>query len=253
MEETKQSELNLMDLVGILKRCWILMLIVAVVVTLLTYIIAVNTHQDEYTATVGLWAYRSDDGASENISQNYYATILSAQYVDEYMEMVTSNNVVEKVLADQNLTISKKQLLRMVDIKQKDSSGNSTLFYLSVTAASPESAQRLSEAWSRVLCSHINGMTEKNVIIVFDPATMPDEPSNPISLLKILLLAFACAAVVYGIFFVRFLLDDKINSAEDVEKYLDLHVLGAIPDKNQLTRRRSKGAYYAQSGDVKLN
>ena len=54
--------------------------------------------------------------------------------------------------------------------------------------------------------------------------------------------------------FVRFLMDDKVNTAEDVERYLGLHVLGAIPDKTQLMRKRSKGAYYYSSqNEEKLN
>ena len=254
MEETKQLDLTFADLLGIFKRCWILMAAVAVVVTVLTYVVMVNTHQDEYTSTVGMWAYRTgSDDDSGNVQENYYGNMMSTQQIDEYMEIAQSRIVLEKVIADQNLTISTKQLSKMLNIYQKGNANTSTLFYLSVTAKSPESAQRLGEAWSRITYEHINGLVDKDVLLEFDPANLPETPSNPISLLKILLIAFACAVIVYGVYFVRFLMDDKVNNAEDVEKYLNLHVLGAIPDKNQLARRRSKGAYYAQSGNVKLN
>ena len=255
MEENKQLDLTFSDLLGIFKRCWILMAAVALVVTILTYVIMVNTHQDEYTSTVGMWAYRTgSDDDTGNVQENYYGTIMSTQNIDEYMEIAQSRIVLERVIADQNLTITPKKLAKMLDASQKGNANTSTLFYLSVTAASPESARRLGEAWSRVACEYINeDLVKKDVVLVFDPAPLPDQPSNPISLLKILLIAFACAVIVYGVYFVRFLMDDKVNNAEDVEKYLDLHVLGAIPDKNQLSRRRSKGAYYAQSRDVKLN
>lgn len=258
MEETKQIDITFSDLFGIFKRCWILMIAVAVVIAILATVIVSNLHQDEYTSEVGLWAYRtgSEDDSTGNVQQNYYANIMSTQQIDEFMEIAQSRTVLEKVIADQNLTISPKELTKMIKVTQKGSAGSSTIFYLSVTAATPESANRLGEAWSRVTCEFINGKLEKNVLLEFDNASLPQEPSNPFSVLKLLLIAFAGAVIVYGVYFVRFLMDDKVNTAEDVEKYLDLHVLGAIPDKTQLTRKRSKGGYYyasSQSDAPKLN
>ena len=256
MEENKQLDLTLSDLFGVFKRCWIIMVVAAVVIALLTSIIVINTRQDEYTSTVGMWAYRTgaDDNNTGNVQQTYYATIISSQSIDEFMEIAQSGIVLEKVIADQNLTISKKELSKMLEVSQNSNSSDSTIFYLSVTAATPEAAKRLGEAWSRVICEYINGLVQKDVLLMFDPATLPEQPSNPFSVIKVLLVAFIGALVVYGVYFVRFLMDDKVNTAEDVERYLGLHVLGAIPDKTQLMRKRSKGAYYYSSqNEEKLN
>lgn len=254
MEENKQMEITFSNLFDIFKRCWILMAVVCVMTAILSYVIMVNTHQDEYTSTVGMWAYRTgaEDDSTGNVQQNYYATIMSTQNIDEFMEIAQSGIVLDKIIADQNLTVSKKELSKMLKVSQKGDA-SSTIFYLSVTAATPESAKRLGDAWSRVTCDYINGLVQKEVVLVFDPAPLPMQPSNPLSILKILLIAIVGAIIVYGVYFVRFLMDDKVNSAEDVEKYLGLHVLGAIPDKSQLQRRRSRSAYYARTDEAKLN
>ena len=255
MEENKHLELTFSDLFAVFKRCWIIMAVVGLLVTVLSYVVMVNSHVDKYTATVGMWAYRtgSEDGSTGNVQQNYYATIMSTQNIDEFMEIAQSGIVLEKVIADQNLTINQKELAKMLSVSQKRNDNTSTIFYLSVTAATPESAQRLGEAWGRVTSEYINGLVQKEVVLIFDPAPLPDQPSNPFSILKVLLLAVVGAVIVYGVFFVRFLMDDKINTAEDVDKYLGLHVLGAIPDKNQVMRRRSKSVYYGRSDAPKLN
>ena len=39
-------------------------------------------------------------------------------------------------------------------------------------------------------------------------------------------------------------MNDKINSAEDVEKYLGMSMLGMIPNRNDSVRRKSKYGYY---------
>ena len=76
-----------------------------------------------------------------------------------------------------------------------------------------------------------------------DYAATPDKPSNPVSLLQILLIAFACAVVVYVVYLVLFLMDDKITTPEDVEKHLGLNLLGQIPNKQDAGRGKR---YYAR-------
>ena len=115
MEENKQLDLTFSDLLGIFKRCWIIMAVVCVSVAILSYVFMVNTHQDEYTSTVGMWAYRTgaEDDSTGNVQQNYYATIMSTQNIDEFMEIAQSGIVLDKIIADQNLTVSKKELSKL--------------------------------------------------------------------------------------------------------------------------------------------
>jgi hypothetical protein len=45
-------------------------------------------------------------------------------------------------------------------------------------------------------------------------------------------------------------MDDKINSAEDVERYLGMSTLGMIPNRQDSVRRKAKyGYYYSSSHD----
>ena len=67
-------------------------------------------------------------------------------------------------------------------------------------------------------------------------------------MLKIGLIAFVCALVVYAVYFILYLMDDKISTAEDVERYLGVSTLGVIPNRQDVMRRRSKGGYHAYDG-----
>ena len=58
-----------------------------------------------------------------------------------------------------------------------------------------------------------------------------------------LLVAFVLAFAIYAIYLIRFLMDDKINSPEDVEKYLGLNVLGQIPNRYDTSRRKKYYGY----------
>ena len=66
--------------------------------------------------------------------------------------------------------------------------------------------------------------------------------------MTVLLVAFMFAMVVYAIYLIRFLMDDKINTPEDVEKYLGLSLLGQIPNKYDTGKRKKYYAYGSPDG-----
>ncbi len=242
-EEIKQTEIRLTDLWGIFKKCWWLMAIALVVVTVLVFTLMNATHEDEYTAQVGIWAIK--DGADQNNASGNYQDILSSTYlVNDYKLLATSDEVLSRVITANNWAISVADFRKMVTVTHET---NTRVLYFSVTTLSAESAKLATESWAQIFCEYITNIRGEEMIKTIGATPLPEKPSNPISLLKILLIAFVAAVLVYGIYFIRFILDDKINAPEDVEKYLGLNVLGAIPNKNQLGRRREKYGYYYAS------
>jgi capsular polysaccharide biosynthesis protein len=63
---------------------------------------------------------------------------------------------------------------------------------------------------------------------VYEFGTVPTKPSNSVSLLVYLVIGAAAAAAVYVCFVLAFLLDDRIHSDEDIQRYLGLSILGEI-------------------------
>ena len=106
---------------------------------------------------------------------------------------------------------------------------------------------------ANVFCERVNAMNKesdvneenKTLVRVWDEATTPTAASNPISMFRIVLVALIAAIAVYGIFFVIYLLDDKISTADDVEKYLGVNILGMIPNRYDAQRKKKgKSGYY---------
>lgn len=249
-EEVKQTEIRLTDLWTIFKKCWWLMLVVLVAVAILLYALMKVTHEDQYTAEVGIWALKSDESSGQG-NTGYYDMVIATQLVNDYKLLATSNEVLNRVIAANNWALTADDFSEMISVTHES---NTRVIYFSVTTLSPESAKSAAESWANIFCDYITELRGEEMIVTIGDAELPAKPSNPISLIKILLVAFVAAILVYGIFFVRFIMDDKINSPEDVEKYLGLNVLGAIPNKHHLNRRREKYGYYAagtQSGSAR--
>ena len=248
MEEQRKGELSLSTIWFVFKRCWWLMLIAMTVVAVISGVVAVQMHQSEYTASAKIWTFRSRDpivgGDSdkktegdiiyENLIIDYYNAQVSKELAPDYMEILKADIVLQNTVdayaasygADKAPTT--KQLAKMIKIKNVD---QTRLLMIQVTADTPEKARDIANIWGNEFKNYVNTqlMNDQDYIQIADPAILPETESNPISIVNLAILGIFAAMIVYAIYLILFITDDKINTPEDVERYLGLNLLGSIP------------------------
>lgn len=256
-EQHKEMEFRLQDMWWVFKRCWWQMLIVFVIVAVAVFSALTVSHEDEFTATASIYVLRNTNetmpnGSSVNLSTSDIS--IANQIIKDCDVLLRSrDHVLYPVLVAQNMdgVITVERLNQMISINNKE---DTRVLYLSVTSSSPEKSADIANALAEQACNYFNGLYNQTILNSVDQAVEPTKASNPISLLKVALIAFAAAVLVYAIYFVLFILDDKVNNAEDVEKYLGLSVLGVIPNRNDVNRKKQKyGYYYGVDPDDKAN
>jgi capsular polysaccharide biosynthesis protein len=236
-EQNKGVNIKVQDLWQILKGCWIVVLALFIVATSATYIFMNATHEDQYTAKVTLWAIRDSANANGPSSSDVSA---GASLTEDYKQLIKSDRIVRQVKENLGMPTSISALKSMASVSE-----DGRILTLSVTASKKERAQELANEWGAVFCEAINTTVNSGasgdpivMIKVWETATLPTAPSNPVKPVYALLAGIGAAVLVYVLYLVLFILDDKITGPEDVENYLGLNVLGAIPDKNALRSRR---------------
>ena len=75
---------------------------------------------------------------------------------------------------------------------------------------------------------------------VVDSGTLPEKPAKPKKALTLLLAALLGALASSGFVVVRELLNRTIKNSDDVESYLELPVLGSVPEMNDLRKDMEK-------------
>lgn len=257
-QKTNETEIHLQDLWAIFKHCWWQLLIVLVVVSMVLYIGLNATHEDEYTASLTIYVLAIPN-AGEGESPSFSNTALlswATNLINDCEILIKSHDqVLTPVILGENLNLEPKDMEKMLSIKRV--SDNARVLRLSFTCRDAELSAEIVNAVGETACKYFNeevcGLDPEDnmkLLRIIDKAVAPTEPSNPVSTIRILLMAFVGALLVYAIHFLRFMLDDKINNAEDVEKYLGLSILGVIPNKDDVGRKKSKyGYYYSYTAD----
>lgn len=243
MEENKSVEISLRDLWKVFLRCWWVMLAVAIVFAGASYLFLRVTHKDVYTARASIWVMRKNT-AGETSQQD---VSISNNLIKDVLLISETDRVLDAVIAETGTALSKNELKKSFELTNET---NTHVVELKVTVSTPAEAQAIANSLAHNICDTMNNYlfeSEKytNTKLI-DEAVLPAKPSNPISKLTVFLSAFISALAAYVVFFVLHLLDDKINTADDVERYLGISVLGDIPNRRDVYRHRRKyGGYYS--------
>jgi len=198
-----------------------------------------KTHVPMYTAKTSIWALKNADGSGNTVEAQDVS--IATYLVNDYKEKLvgpTERQLVSDALKTQGKNYSESVLASMVSVSHKE---ESRIITLSVRATTPEDAQLIANTWSKIFDTHLSELMSGDKMVVTEDALLPRGISNPLSPIKAGLIGCLMAGLVYAIFFLKFKLDDKINSADDVERYLGLTVLGAIPNRNEVA---TKGHHY---------
>ncbi|HGC7455016.1 TPA: Wzz/FepE/Etk N-terminal domain-containing protein [Streptococcus agalactiae] len=150
---------------------------------------------------------------------------------NDYKEIITSTDVLEKVISSEKLNYPSSQLLQKITVSiLKDT----RVISISVEDANPKMSQKLANSVREAAVSKIKAVTQVEDITTLEKGNLPKAPSSP-NIKKNLLIGFIVGAGLSTIVLVIMgILDDRVNTEEDIEKVLGLTSLGIVPDLNKL-------------------
>jgi capsular polysaccharide biosynthesis protein len=125
------------------------------------------------------------------------------------------------------MPITYGQLQSMITISNPT---QSRILEISITAPSPSDAQVIVNKLCEIGAASIMDTLGIDQVNLVDEGKYNANPANPMVTALTPIATLVAVVVVYGIYVLMYVLDDKIKTPDDVEKYLGLTVLGLIPN-----------------------
>ncbi len=241
LAEEKALEIDIGEILQLLKRKLLLILLAAIVFASAGYVYFRSCVTPRYTSKATIYI-DADYGEMDAT----VAITLATNLAKDYPYIIASTTTMDMVAKNLNLSVSGAQLKGSVSATMPGDEAIRTLM-LSFTYTDPQLAADILNETISVFSERLSYIAQyaKIKVAVIDPASVPSAPSTKGVRTYVFTGALIGVALMSLFFIVLRILDDKIKSEHDIEKYLELNVLALVPAYEQNSKK--KGLKYLLS------
>lgn len=229
MKEQEKFEIDVFQLVKVLWKRKFLIVLAALVAGLAAFAYSSFVIQPQYTSTTRIYVVNRNQADKPGLTNQ---DLQAGSYlVKDYREIILSQDVLEKVVADQKLTMDAKTLGRKVSVTVP---ADTRIVSISVRDGKPEEASRIANALREVAAQKIISVTRVSDVTTLEEARPATSPSSPNIRRNTMMATIAGVGFVTVIVLLVELLDDRVKRPEDIEEVMHISLLGVIPNLEKL-------------------
>jgi polysaccharide export protein, MPA1 family len=229
MKEKDKIEIDVLQMLKALWKRKLVIVLVAIVTGAIAFAYSSFVIKPEFTSTTRIYVINRNQGDKPGLTNQ---DLQAGSYlVKDYREIILSQDVLEKVVADQNLNIDAKTLARKVRVTVPT---DTRIVSISVRDIKPEEASRLANSLREIAAQKIISVTRVSDVTTLEEARPATSPSSPNIRRNTLMGTLVGAGIVIVLVLLFELLDDRIKRPEDIEEVMHLSLLGVIPNLEKM-------------------
>ena len=218
------------DVLYLLRKLWsrkFFIIFIALVVGTVALLGSVFFLKPKYTSTTRIYVVsRSSDSSLTN--QDLQA---GSYLVNDYKEVITSNEVLSSVISQENLSLSTSELSNMISVNIPT---DTRVISISVEDTDAQEASDIANTIREVAAEKIKSVTKVDDVTTLEAAEVASKPSSPNVKKNAVIGALAGAFLAIVGILVAEVLDDRVRRPEDIEETLGMTLLGVVPDIDKL-------------------
>ena len=219
--QEEETEIDLLEIFYLLRSKWKEIFLAVLVGALIFGAYHTFLIKPSYQADASIYITNNDSMITFSDLQ------LSAALTDDYANIIKSRTVLNRVIDELDLNLDYEELGELVDVENPDSTH---IVDIKVTCDDPEMSRNITNALLNISVSQIYQIIGSSEPTVIDYSVAEAVQDVTPGLLKYLAIGGLLGAfIMCAIYVLRMLMDSTMKSEEDVEKYLHLPVLAAVP------------------------
>ncbi len=233
MKET--VEFDLRELAKILSKRVLIIVLCAVIVGASVLVYTVNFVKPLYKSDVTIYVNNNSSVEGNYISSADLAVAL--RLVTTYVNIIQSNTVLEKVIAETGLLLTTDQVRNMISAEVV---GETEMFRVTVTTPNPQMSADLANAIAQVAPGEISEIIEGSSAKIIDYARVPKGRSSPNYVTNTIIGTLIGAVLAIAVIVLQNALDVRVGSEDDLQKICEIPVLGVIPNLSDDTKENRR-------------
>ncbi len=231
----EENTISLQEIAYALKKRWKLIALITIAATLVSAILSFFVIKPQYEATTKLFIGKQE--TSQNTANYDNNDIMMYQkLMKTYAELVKTSDLVTNAVKSANLDYNQKEIKEILTNLNVTPSADTQILDLSFKGENPKEVLKITEAITNEFISESKELIPNGNVQIIQKAQLPEHPVSPNKKLNILIAFFLGLMVGVGVVLLIEYLDNTFKSREDLEKTLDLPIIGTIPDYDNMEK-----------------
>jgi capsular polysaccharide biosynthesis protein len=218
--------MELQEYLSILKKRWLLLVVITLVSTLISGIVSYFVIKPIYKSDISVIIQKQNSVDSNNTSMSYNDVLMYQKLVKTYSELAKSRTVADHAINALGIDMKTDALRGMIAVAPK---GDTEFLTITVRSKNAEQAMKLANQLAKSLKQVSINIKKADNVEILDPAQLPVNQDSPKPMLNMAIAFFLGLMVSVGLIFLIEYLDNTVKSPDDIEKLLGVSVIGTIP------------------------
>ena len=229
MKEQDKIEIDVVQVLKVLWKRKLMIALVAIATGVLAFGFSSFIVKPQFTSTTRIYVVNRNQGDKPGLSNQ---DLQAGSYlVKDYREIILSQEVLEKVVTEQNLKFDAKALAKKIQVTVP---ADTRIVSISVKDGNPEEASRIANGLREVAAQKIISVTKVSDVTTLEEARPALSPSSPNIRRNTILGVGVGAGIVILLAISIEVLDDRVKRPEDIEEVMHISLLGVIPNLEKL-------------------
>lgn len=229
MKEQDKIEIDVVQVLKVLWKRKLMIALVAIATGVLAFGFSSFIVKPQFTSTTRIYVVNRNQGDKPGLSNQ---DLQAGSYlVKDYREIILSQDVLEKVVTEQNLKFDAKALAKKIQVTVP---ADTRIVSISVKDGNPEEASRIANGLREVATQKIISVTKVSDVTTLEEARPALSPSSPNIRRNTILGVGVGAGIVILLAISIEVLDDRVKRPEDIEEVMHISLLGVIPNLEKL-------------------
>ena len=186
-----------------------------------------------YLATSKIYVVSASNNSVINLSDLQ----VGSQLTSDYQELMLARPILQDVIKNLNLNMDYKTLEKTIEITN---TSGTRILAINVTTTNAQTSADIANELAKQATVYLPEIMETEAPNIVESAVAPSRKANPSYSKNTLIGMLVGMVLVCGVLIVKFIANDTVVTAEDVEKYFGTMPLGSIPEYETSKKKKKK-------------
>ncbi|WP_346937789.1 Wzz/FepE/Etk N-terminal domain-containing protein [uncultured Clostridium sp.] len=223
----EEQVISLGEILEVLKKRWKMILIITLLATLVSGLVSFFLISPKYEASTKLFIGK-EAGAEKGYDQSEIA--MYQKLMKTYSEAIKTRDLVGRAIKSANSNLTEDEVLEKLTVVTV---ADTQILQIKIDDKDPNMAATMVQAITNEFVTTSKVLVPNGNIKVIESVKVPETPVSPNKKMNIAIAFLLGLMVSVGISFLLEFLDNTYKNKEQLEKELEIPVIGTIPNTEQ--------------------